>query len=242
MRHFLKFTHGNWSNYACSCWKHVNDFQGLICSLASISWTFSSLSTILFGCFFMSHTEPVCMHKGGPKTGPSTATFNDLYLTCSSPLFHKFGYTRCCWNWLVRIFTTKLMDTFSVSFFFAKDSTINTRYSVVNSISVDLLSAHSIYCTAARRSGMTPSVIWSYVSHLWEMFCLNEEDCAEWWKGSGYWGKTTNQSLKIVKMLSTETCVIASIAMDALQKMSHNLFMRCEACLQAEGGPFHHLL
>jgi hypothetical protein len=26
-----------------------------------------------------------------------------------------------------------------------------------------------------------------------------EEDCADWWKVSGYWGKTTNQSSKIVK-------------------------------------------
>jgi hypothetical protein len=36
--------------------------------------------------------------------------------------------------------------------------------------------------------------------------------------------------------------VISSIAVDELQKVSHNLFMRCEACLQAEGGQFQHLL
>jgi hypothetical protein len=48
MRHFLKFIHGNWSNYTCSCGKRRDDFQGLICSLASISRTFSSVSTILF--------------------------------------------------------------------------------------------------------------------------------------------------------------------------------------------------
>jgi hypothetical protein len=48
MRHFLKFVHGNWSNYACSCAKRLNDFRGLICSLALISLNFSSLSTILF--------------------------------------------------------------------------------------------------------------------------------------------------------------------------------------------------
>jgi hypothetical protein len=62
------------------------------------------------------------------------------------------------------------------------------------------------------------------------------------WKGSGYWAKTTNQSSKIVKMLSTGTHVIASIAVDEVHKVSHNLFMRCEACLQAEGGHFQHLL
>jgi hypothetical protein len=77
---------------------------------------------------------------------------------------------------------------------------------------------------------------------LLEMLCLNEEDCADWWKGSGYWGKTTNQSSKIIKTLSTGTHVIASIAVDELQKVLHNLFMQYEACLQAEGGPFQHLL
>jgi hypothetical protein len=30
--------------------------------------------------------------------------------------------------------------------------------------------------------------------------------------------------------------------MDELQKVLHNLFMRCEACLHADGGPFQHLL
>jgi hypothetical protein len=38
------------------------------------------------------------------------------------------------------------------------------------------------------------------------------------------------------------TRVIDSIAMDELQKVSHNLFMLCEACLKAEGGQFQHLL
>jgi hypothetical protein len=36
--------------------------------------------------------------------------------------------------------------------------------------------------------------------------------------------------------------VIRSLAMDKLKKVSHNLFMRGEACLQAEGGHFQHLL
>jgi hypothetical protein len=31
------------------------------------------------------------------------------------------------------------------------------------------------------------------------------------------------------------------IAVDRLQKVSHNLFMQCEACLQAEGGQSHFL-
>jgi hypothetical protein len=47
---------------------------------------------------------------------------------------------------------------------------------------------------------------------------------------------------KSLKTLSTGTRVIASIAMYELQKVLHNLFMRCEACLQAEGGQFQHLL
>jgi N-acetylmuramoyl-L-alanine amidase CwlA len=37
-------------------------------------------------------------------------------------------------------------------------------------------------------------------------------------------------------------CGVVSTAVDKLQKVSHNLFMRCEACLQAEGGHFQHLL
>jgi hypothetical protein len=28
--------------------------------------------------YFLGQTMYVCMYKGGPKTGPSTATFNDL--------------------------------------------------------------------------------------------------------------------------------------------------------------------
>jgi hypothetical protein len=31
------------------------------------------------------------------------------------------------------------------------------------------------------------------------------------------------------------------IAVDELQKVSHNLFMQCEACLQVEGGQSHFL-
>jgi hypothetical protein len=64
--------------------------------LPPISRTFSSVSTILFHCFFMSHW------------------------TFGPPLFHQLGYTRRCGNRWVRIFTTKLTDTFSVSFFLAK--------------------------------------------------------------------------------------------------------------------------
>jgi hypothetical protein len=79
----------------------------VVVSRASISRTFSSVSTILFDCFFMSHWI----------FGP--------------PLFHKLGYTRLCGNWGVRIFTTKLTDTFSVSFFIAKVSTINTLFGTI---------------------------------------------------------------------------------------------------------------
>jgi hypothetical protein len=38
------------------------------------------------------------------------------------------------------------------------------------------------------------------------------------------------------------TCVIASITVDELQKVSQNLFRRCEACLRAEEGHFQQLL
>jgi hypothetical protein len=38
------------------------------------------------------------------------------------------------------------------------------------------------------------------------------------------------------------TCVIGSITVDQLQKVSHNLFTRCEACMQTEGGHCQHLL
>jgi hypothetical protein len=37
------------------CAKRLNDFRGLICSRASISRTFSSVSTVLFDCF-LCHT------------------------------------------------------------------------------------------------------------------------------------------------------------------------------------------
>jgi hypothetical protein len=38
-----------------------------------------------------------------------------------------------------------------------------------------------------------------------------EEDCADWWKGSGYWGMITDQSSKSVKMLSTGNRCFARI-------------------------------
>jgi hypothetical protein len=38
------------------------------------------------------------------------------------------------------------------------------------------------------------------------------------------------------------TRIISSITVDQFQKESHNLFMQCEACLQAEVGHFQHLL
>jgi hypothetical protein len=151
--------------------------------------------------------------------------------------------TRRCGNCLVRIFTTKHTDTLSVSFFHAKDSTVNTLFRSELYFSwPPINSLTNTDCTALIQSSGTLSVIWSYVSHLQEMLCVNDEDCADWWKGSRCWGKTTNQSSKIVKTLSTGTRMIATITMDELQKVSHNLFMQCEACLQAEGGPFQHLL
>jgi hypothetical protein len=56
-------------------------------------------------------------------------------------------------------------------------------------------------------------------------------------------GNVYKNNPRSVEALQNEiTRVIGSIAVDELQKVSHNLFMRCEACLQAEGGQFQHLL
>jgi hypothetical protein len=56
-------------------------------------------------------------------------------------------------------------------------------------------------------------------------------------------GKVYKNNPHSIEAIQAEiTRVIGSIAGDKLQKVSHNLFMRCEACLQVEGGPFQHLL
>jgi hypothetical protein len=57
-------------------------------------------------------------------------------------------------------------------------------------------------------------------------------------KGKAY----KNNPRSIEALENAVTRVIGSIAVDELQKMSHNLFMQCEACLQAEWGQFEHLL
>jgi hypothetical protein len=51
-----------------------------------------------------------------------------------------------------------------------------------------------------------------------------------------------NNPRSIEALENAVTRVIGSIAVDELQRMSHNLFMWCEACLQVEGGQFQHLL
>jgi hypothetical protein len=51
-----------------------------------------------------------------------------------------------------------------------------------------------------------------------------------------------NNPSSIEALQNEITRVIGSIVVDEVQKVSHNLFMRCEACLQAEGCYFHHLL
>jgi hypothetical protein len=61
------------------------------------------------------------------------------------------------------------------------------------------------------------------------------------------WGnlkrKVYKNNPRSIEALQAEiTRVIGSIAMDELQRVSRNLFLRCEACLQAEGGHFQHLL
>jgi hypothetical protein len=56
-------------------------------------------------------------------------------------------------------------------------------------------------------------------------------------------GKVYKNILHSIEALQAEIkCVIGSIAVDKLQKVSHNLFTHCKACLQAEGGHFQHLL
>jgi hypothetical protein len=142
------------------------DFRRLVCSHALISRTFSSVSAVLFDCFFMSHTEPVACH-----------------------FFTSLDNTRLCGNCQVGIFMTKLTDTFSISFFLAKVSTINTCCSIVNFISVQISTAYQhlyerltsnvTYCSDEMRPPdgahllalMTHSAIGSYSSNLWEMLC-----------------------------------------------------------------------
>jgi hypothetical protein len=51
-----------------------------------------------------------------------------------------------------------------------------------------------------------------------------------------------NNPRSIEALQNEITRVIGSVTVDELQRMSHNLFMRCEACLQVEGGHFQHLL
>jgi hypothetical protein len=56
-------------------------------------------------------------------------------------------------------------------------------------------------------------------------------------------GKVYKNNPRSIEALQTEiTRVNGSIVVDELQKVSHNLFMQGEACLQAEGGHFRHLL
>jgi hypothetical protein len=48
-------------------------------------------------------------------------------------------------------------------------------------------------------------------------------------------GKVYKNNPRSIEALQNEiTRVIGSIAVDQLQKVSHNLVMRCEACLRAE--------
>jgi hypothetical protein len=49
-------------------------------------------------------------------------------------------------------------------------------------------------------------------------------------------GKVYKNNPPSIEALQAEiTWVIGSIAVDEFQKVSHNLFIQCEACLQAEG-------
>jgi hypothetical protein len=55
--------------------------------------------------------------------------------------------------------------------------------------------------------------------------------------------KVYKNNPRSIEALQNEiTRVIGSISVYELQRVSHNLFMRCKACLQAEGGQFQHVL
>jgi hypothetical protein len=56
-------------------------------------------------------------------------------------------------------------------------------------------------------------------------------------------GKVYKNNPRSIEALQNEiTRVIGSITVDELQKVSQNLFMRCESCLRAEGGHFQHVI
>jgi hypothetical protein len=56
-------------------------------------------------------------------------------------------------------------------------------------------------------------------------------------------GKVYKNNPRSIEARQSEiTRVIRPVTVDQLQKVSHNLFMLCEACLQAERGHFEHLL
>jgi hypothetical protein len=128
-----------------SCAKRLNDFRGLICSLA-----------LHIPNLFISQHNPL-----------------------RPPLFHRLGYTWRCGNWRVRIFMTKLTDTFSVSFFPCKTSfqykfwppidTSNKDWMINATYYRDQIRPPSDRCLSAL---MTHSAISSYVSHFREMLHL----------------------------------------------------------------------
>jgi hypothetical protein len=55
--------------------------------------------------------------------------------------------------------------------------------------------------------------------------------------------KVYKNNPRSIEALQNEiTRVIHSITVDELQRVSRNLFIRCEACLQAEGSHFQHVI
>jgi hypothetical protein len=171
--------------------------------------------------------------------------------TFGPPLFHKLGYTRHCENWRARIFTTKLTDTFSVSFFPCKrfdnkHTLFNTEHTSNKTDDATSLQRHNQ--TTSRPAVISANDSFCYwavnVSHLlcdriisrglWPprspdlSFC----DLYLW----GYLkGKVYKNNPRSIEALRNEiTRVIGSITVDQFHKLSQNLFMRCKACLQAE--------
>jgi hypothetical protein len=109
------------------------------------------------------------------------AKFTHTHWTCGPPLFHKLGYTRFCGNWRVRISTTKLKDTFSVSSFPCKsfdnkDTLFNRElhFSEIIISCIQRLPVNATYCRATTRHVLSPrmthSAIGSESCKVREMF------------------------------------------------------------------------
>jgi hypothetical protein len=146
------------------------------------------------------------------------------------------------------------MDTFSVSFFFAKDSTINTRCSIINTRLTDWTFTDQGAAGLRLSQLMTHSAIGQlhtsgYVTcllcdriitrGLWHSRTPDLSFCDFYLWGNLKERFYKNNARSIEALQNKVTRVIGSITVDELQKVLQNLFMWCEACLQAEAGTFN---